>query len=268
MKKTGFLLGALLATLVISAYQYYAARAANSLQISRDFQLAEGMLKTLIELERNRLETVARSLAAGPMLRSALQSGHAPTIESVLDDLLRGNQLASLTVEYRGKKIRAPGSAAPEFEGAFSLKVADDELRVTAGSSLGQSMLQAWKERTAADLDWRGLFSTLPKGHESWISSKEGDINLVAGPGGAVYYSAKLIDGLVAYLPRTVYQERLRTERNRLLFFALSACLALGLLSLAIERFVPGTENSGEGVSRAEWNRLLAEIEALKRRSE
>ena len=84
----------------------------------------------------------------------------------------------------------------------------------------------------------------------------------------AVYYSAKLIDGLVAYLPRTVYQERLRTERNRLLFFALSACLALGLLSLAIERFVPGTENSGEGVSRAEWNRLLAEIEALKRRSE
>ena len=41
MKKTGFLLGALLATLVISAYQYYAARAANSLQISRDFQLVQ-----------------------------------------------------------------------------------------------------------------------------------------------------------------------------------------------------------------------------------
>lgn len=262
MKRTGFLLGAILTAFLFSSYQYFAAKRALRFEVERDLSQVESTVAMLADLERSRLETIARSLAQGPMLRGALQSGHGPTITSVLEDIHKSNNLGSLTVDFRGQRFSAFAPDASELSGEYAGRMGAEEFKVRIGAALDGELLRSWKARSGAELSWKDR-ATLAA--NSWLRSEEGGLGLLAGPQDQVYFFRPLQirpEGVTAYLARAPYVERFRAERNRLLFFALLVTAALSLASVGASRWISRGEG---GVSRAEWERLIAEIEAIKR---
>lgn len=266
-KEISFLIGIIFSIIGFNCFHYFSAAKHNKQLVNADFGRAQSLVSELAKLESNKLEAIGHALASGPILRGAIQAQHRPTLDSILEDLRQSNQLASISIYYQGEKISSgnPGLLTAEVKERFL----GSEMQVGLSTDLSTELLQKWKDNSRADFTLQKEGKKIVSTHsdDNLIFANDQDLAEAAGANGAIYYWSSMPIGnashtLQIYLDKNIYRDRMRQDRNGILFFsAIILCLGVALLFL-LNKF----SSTQDGViAKDEWQRLLADIEKLKK---
>jgi hypothetical protein len=270
-----------------SAWLYTSTRRHVQADAGKAFERGAAMTEKLASLRERELTGLAQSLAGGPMIRAAVSTEDRATIEDALRSSAKSGGV-ELVLLSSGGKVRFSSKSAGgtvdaatrgRFRGKASLDAGGKSYDLWAAEKPSRQNLDAWTGITGL----RYAF-TEPKESGDPNNLPEEDAGLAA-PGksangkepGVVtgtqkYYAieVKLLGGrfeTVLYDRYAPYWEEFEERRNSLVVLG-TGLFFLGLLlsvlfAWLIDKYAPAGESGP--TDRAEWKRLLSEIESARR---
>lgn len=248
--------------------------------ILEDIKNTQKMLEDLGTLKVRELNTIAKGISYGPLLKGALASQHLPTIEDVLRSIKNKNKvdfilvLKDKRIQYRGVDKGHEDSSIKEIAaGHFIGKAKIKDKFLIIGKKLISDDLTLWKKMTNASFEVMGENDKIALSNytgKSVKGSSKTDIQLTSD--NKFYYSTKkLLKGTLNikfYLSAKPYNESFERKRNSLIILGV-VLLFIGLvLSVAISKLLFNFLNKAilKKADSGNFNYLIEEIETLKKK--
>lgn len=270
-----------------AAWLYQSSESEVERQVVSSMERVSAMTARLARLRERELSTRAQSITVSPLLRSAVVTRDAETIEDVLASFAKKNSFASAVLIQDAKVVYANNPQHREaraddvlkgmFRGRALLGRAGGGLTLVLGESPSPSLLDEWSEITLVRYGFRAPPSALAihniMAGDATIRSKE---NLperpivVSSPQNTFYArTTQILDGrfvLGIYDRYEPYWAGFQAQRNSLVVLGTSLFFVGLLMSFGfaylIERYA--LSDASQERSSSEWKEMLEEIEQVR----
>ncbi|MEE8074659.1 MAG: hypothetical protein V3T60_03430 [Candidatus Binatia bacterium] len=270
-----------------AAWLYQSSESEVERQVVSSMERVSAMTARLARLRERELSTRAQSFTVSPLLRSAVITRDAETIEDVLASFARKNSLASAVLVQDAKVVYANNPQHREaraddvlkgmFRGRALLGRTGGGLTLVLGERPSPSLLDEWSEITLVRYGFRSPPSALAINNimagDATIRSKE---NLperpivVSSPQNTFYArTTQILDGrfvLGIYDRYEPYWAGFQAQRNSLVVLGTSLFFVGLLMSFGfaylIERYA--LSDASQARSSSEWKEMLEEIEQVR----
>ncbi len=150
-----------IAVISICIWLYYSMRNEVEKKVNNNIESSTVLIKQLIQLKKKELTSLANSISEGPLFKSAMVSVHNETIEDVLNDLAKINNLNFIAViegkfiKYSNFKDVARGEKINSITSAHFLGVKNingKKMRMVIGEKISSKLISTWEEMTKSHI--------------------------------------------------------------------------------------------------------------------